>query len=151
MASERRSSTRRAFRHVAGTRGAAQLQSAAPSDDGRIQAGLQGAAESRLPIGLPGRQLCHPEGTSRRLRCLLGHTKRGRRQSRPRLLGFLKRPRGAEAAVSGRTVSSTTARRCDRQNVCGFLPGEQDEWRTERDSGNQARKESEKMIKNEKQ
>src|ERR1017187_7179637 len=151
MVNQRRPSARCAFRHLAGARGSAELQSAASSDAGRIPAGLRGAAESRLPIGLPGRQLCHPEGTSRRLRCLLGRTECGRRRARPGLLGFLPGPRGAEASVPRRVVSGTTAGRCDRQGVCGFLPGEQDEWRTERDSGNQVGKEWAKVIKNEKQ
>jgi ribosome-binding protein aMBF1 (putative translation factor) len=38
-----------------------------------------------------------------------------------------------------------------RQGVCEFLPGEQDERRTERDFGNPAGKEQAKVIKNEKQ
>ena len=61
-------------------------------------------------------------------------------------------------SIQSSGISSDSARRrssgswaSDRQGVCGFLPGEQDEWPTERDSGNQAGKEWAKVIKNEKQ
>src|SRR2546425_628399 len=72
MVHQRRPPARFAFRHLAGDRGSVQLQSTASSDAGRIPAGLRGVAESRLPIGLSGRQLYHPEGTSRPTSMLVG-------------------------------------------------------------------------------
>ena len=50
MVNQWRPSARCAFRHLAGARGSAQLQSAASSDAGRIPASLRGAAESRLRL-----------------------------------------------------------------------------------------------------
>src|ERR1035441_9453278 len=93
----------------------------------RMLAGFRQACEELRKAGadwLPGRQLCHSEGTSRRLRCLLGRAERGRRQARRSLLGFLPGPRRAEAPVPRRVVSCTTAGRRNRQGVCGFLSGE---------------------------
>src|ERR1035438_3626664 len=151
MVNQRQSAARCAFCHLAGDRGMPDLQSAASAVSSRFPSGLPGVAESRLPIGLPGWQFRDPKATSRRLRCVLGRAERGHRQTRPGLLGFLARPRGAETPVPGRVVPSATAGRRDRQSICGVFPGEQADRRTERDSGNPAGKEQAKVIKNEKQ
>src|ERR1017187_6713166 len=89
MADQRRPAIGRAFRHMERNRGPSEPQFAAPTAAGWIPAGLRGAAESRVPVSLPGRQFRDPEGTPRRFRRLLGHPERRRRKARSSLLGFL--------------------------------------------------------------
>ena len=97
--------------HLAETRGSAELQSAASAVAGRLPAGLRGVAETRLPVGLSGRQFRGPErldpGDSD---ACWDDAERGRRKARSGLLGLPRDRAAQKQRFPGRVLGAVAER-----------------------------------------